>query len=337
MSEPAIEQVALHDIRTDGGTQARAGLNDETVAEYAAAIEANDAMPPVVVFYDGETYWLADGFHRVAARARVGRLTVKADVRQGTRRDAVLHACGANATHGLKRSNADKRRAVETLLRDDDWRAWSDNEIARRCAVTQPFVSKFRAELAGNNGYTLPEKRRGADGKEYALPKRSHVSAEPVESPPTESFDAPAADDVPSFDRSPVPDDDDGAPPLIHFSAPPHAPEPPPAIEEPAPVGPWWSTAASLCAALDADLRRFEREYAARIAAFVTEYERAVTTRTGITEHAIGNLRKPRLLGAEDVARLWPVGDCDCGGTLAHRCTRCRGAGFVSRATSEAR
>ena len=83
------------------------------------------------VFYDGQAYWLADGFHRVRAAQEAGLAGINADVRQGTRRDAVLFSAGANAVHGLRRSNADKRRAVETLLNDEEWRAWSDNEIAR--------------------------------------------------------------------------------------------------------------------------------------------------------------------------------------------------------------
>ena len=36
---------------------------------------------------------------------------------------------------------------VETLLKYPEWSGWSDAEIARRCAVTQQFVSKLRASL----------------------------------------------------------------------------------------------------------------------------------------------------------------------------------------------
>jgi len=99
------------------------------VAEYAEHIES---LPPVVVFYDGTAYWLADGFHRVAAHVKAGRESVLADVRQGHRRDAILHSVGANAAHGLRRTNADKRRAVEILLRDEEWSGWSNVVIAGR-------------------------------------------------------------------------------------------------------------------------------------------------------------------------------------------------------------
>jgi len=159
----ASDMVPLKRIRTDGGTQARAQLDEATVAEYAETWQALsyqqnglDKMPPIVVYYDGEDYWLADGFHRVEAYRRFLRdgspsaspHALRADIRQGTRRDAVLYACGANASHGLRRTNADKRRAVETLLRDEEWRQWSDRKIADACAVSDKTVAAVRAELS---------------------------------------------------------------------------------------------------------------------------------------------------------------------------------------------
>lgn len=141
----------LHQIRTDGGTQPRAELNHELVGEYYGGLFCGDTFPPVVVFYDGADYWLADGFHRLEAHRRRGLVEIDTEIRQGTRRDAVLYACGANAIHGLRRTNADKRRAVETLLRDDEWRRWSDSEIARRCVVDHKTVASVRAELYPGN------------------------------------------------------------------------------------------------------------------------------------------------------------------------------------------
>jgi hypothetical protein len=81
----------------------------------------------------------------MAAYREAGEGEVPCDVRQGTQRDAVLHSVGANSAHGVRRTNADKRRAAETLLRDEEWSKWSDREIARRACVSQPFVSKLRA------------------------------------------------------------------------------------------------------------------------------------------------------------------------------------------------
>lgn len=152
--------VPLREIRTDGGTQSRTRLDPAKVAEYAEALEAGATFPPVTLFYSGEAYWLADGFHRVAAYRHGGAgpdYAIPADVRQGTRRDAVLFACGANATHGLPRSTEDKENAVLTLLRDLDWSQWSNREIARRCHVSHDFVGKV-AERHGLTGRAASQK-----------------------------------------------------------------------------------------------------------------------------------------------------------------------------------
>ena len=135
-------------IRVDGGTQLRAEANEETIEQYRVALVEWDAtFPPVVVFFDGAAYWLADGFQRYEAFKRAGRTTIPTEIRRGSRRDALLYSAGANATHGLPRTNADKRRAVEALLSDAEWSQWADREIARRCNVSAPFVATVRGQV----------------------------------------------------------------------------------------------------------------------------------------------------------------------------------------------
>ena len=131
-------------IRTDGGTQPRAAIYRNVVDDYAEAVLKGATFPPVTIFYDGSDYWLADGFHRVAAYSQAKAEAIPVDIRQGTRRDAILHSVGANNEHGLRRTNKDKRRAVMTLLADHEWSGWSNCEIARRCGVSDPFVMKLR-------------------------------------------------------------------------------------------------------------------------------------------------------------------------------------------------
>lgn len=62
-------------------------------------------------------------------------------------RDAVLYSVGANAEHGARRTNEDKRRCVDTLLRDPEWCKWSNREIAKRCKVSPKLVNNMRDEL----------------------------------------------------------------------------------------------------------------------------------------------------------------------------------------------
>lgn len=136
----------ITDIRTDGGTQSRVQLDWIAVNEYAAAMREGAQFPPVVVFHDGAEYWLADGFHRVRAAEHAELDTIAVDVRQGTRRDAVLYSVGANSSHGVRRTNADKRAAVLLLLGDEEWRGKGLNWIARQCCVSWDTASRVEKE-----------------------------------------------------------------------------------------------------------------------------------------------------------------------------------------------
>jgi hypothetical protein len=156
-------RLPLTSINVDLAIQQRAaGTSQEVVEEYAQAMRDGDAFPPPTVFTnDGVTYWLADGFHRTAAhqQAYPDVQEINCEVRRGGREDAVLLACGANASHGLRPSNDDKRKAVRTLLRSEKWAHWSDREIAFQCGVSHPFVSKLRNEHLE----TFPDGGRGEE------------------------------------------------------------------------------------------------------------------------------------------------------------------------------
>lgn len=142
-----ILTVPLEKLRINGGTQPRVELNEAAVADYAETIRMAGNLPPVTVYFDGIDFWLADGFHRYHAHRAAGAMEIEAEVREGTRRDAVLFSVGANASHGLRRTNEDKRRSVQTLLDDAEWAAWSDNQIAKACGVSNHLVADVKAAL----------------------------------------------------------------------------------------------------------------------------------------------------------------------------------------------
>jgi len=142
-------QIAIDSIVADDDCQLRAAGSDATISEYAEALTAGAIFPPVIAFSDGEHYFPADGFHRLEAHRIAGIAEIRVEVREGDRRDAKLFAAGANADHGLRRTQADKRKVIETLLSDPEWRTWSDKEIARRTATSDKTVGKVRRELSG--------------------------------------------------------------------------------------------------------------------------------------------------------------------------------------------
>lgn len=124
------------------------GQNQMVIDEYAEKMIAGAIFPPVVVFFDGSDYWLSDGFHRLNAAIQAGIGYINADIKEGDKRDALLYAVGANTSHGLRRTNDDKRHAVSLLLNDPEWCEWSDYEIAKACAVSRSLVQTVRDSLA---------------------------------------------------------------------------------------------------------------------------------------------------------------------------------------------
>jgi hypothetical protein len=160
-------------IRMDGDTQVRADTSQAKVDEYADLMREGVVFQAVTVFFDGSDHWLGGGIHRVGAAIAAGRDEIEADVRPGTRRDAVLFGLGDNK-HGLPLSGADKRKAVAILLGDAEWSQWSDREIARHLGVGNSLVSKVRRESFP--GTVL---RKGADGRLVNTAKIGTVASDP--------------------------------------------------------------------------------------------------------------------------------------------------------------
>ena len=190
MMQTTQKDLVLDKIRIDGGTQPRVKLNQDLVTEYAEAIREGANFPPVDVFYDGTDYWLGDGFHRYHGYRGAEKTKIPATIRNGTQRDAVLFSCGANPAHGLRRSNADKRKAVTTLLEDPEWATWSNNEIARRCHVGHPLVAEIRADLtrssSSENGRSSGKTRKFTNkhGGESEMKTANIGGKKPDPSPP---------------------------------------------------------------------------------------------------------------------------------------------------------
>jgi hypothetical protein len=81
----SIERL-LHNTLVDPGIH----LDLARVQRYTQML---DKLPAVTVFrLEDQTLLLVDGYHRVAAAQEAGRATVEAEIREGTRADAVQFA-----------------------------------------------------------------------------------------------------------------------------------------------------------------------------------------------------------------------------------------------------
>ena len=153
----------IEEITIDAGTQARAVIDEAIVDEYADQLTEGATFPPVTVFQDGSTTYLADGFHRLEAHRRAGRAEIEAEVQAGTREDALWFALGANGTHGHRLTAADKKHAIELAL--EVWPDRSQRRIAAQIGCSQRYVGKVRGQVRTSSH--LADRTVGTDGKSY--------------------------------------------------------------------------------------------------------------------------------------------------------------------------
>ena len=160
--------LSLDKIRIDGGTQSRVKIDAKLVEEYAQDIKDGADFPPVHVFFDGEDYWLSDGFHRYFANKRINAPGIKVQKHDGSVRDAILYGIEANNKHGKRPTNDDKRKGVITMLKDIEWQDYSNREIARICGVSHTLVNDIRTELekaSSGNSSTMQESSQSTEEK----------------------------------------------------------------------------------------------------------------------------------------------------------------------------
>lgn len=178
-------------LELEADTQSRVELSQETIAEYTEVVKD---LPPIDVFFDGDKYFIADGWHRAYAWLKADVANIPAFVHDGTQRDAILFAAAANKSHGLKRSNRDKRRSVEIMVTDAEWSTWTNGRIAEHCGVGDDLVADVRRQVSENDtseaddfddesdepttlglpspppaAPPAPQKRVGRDGKSYPV------------------------------------------------------------------------------------------------------------------------------------------------------------------------
>lgn len=181
-------KIPLSKIDTEQSVQVRAVIHQETVERYAEHIQTPRAvpLPPILVFGPDSRgmYFLSEGWHRYEAHKKANRDAILATVKEGGWKDALEHALSSNATHGLPRSNKDKRRVVELALKH--WSEWSSHKIAEKCAVGDDLVNEIRRCQVSENDTCQPRTVIGKDGKKYKVgpPPSRPPAKKPPASPP---------------------------------------------------------------------------------------------------------------------------------------------------------
>ena len=173
-----MQNVRLDAISFDAGTQVRAAINEQVVADYAKHMAEGVVFPPVVLFHDGNQYYMADGFHRAMAAKRTGLMEIPATVAVGTKTDALWSALGAlrdAGQIGLRSNESDKRHAV--LMAIETWPEKSSALIAEQLGCSKTYVSSIKS--VSSTTLHLPDRVVGKDGRSYpASPQISRTARE---------------------------------------------------------------------------------------------------------------------------------------------------------------
>ena len=139
-------------VRTDGKTQHRAAIKRELVQEYAELMRHGTSFPPVKVWWDGDYYWLADGFHRFAAAQALEMREICAEIHEGSVAEAQWDSYAANGSHGLRRTGAEKVAVFRAALSHPNAKDLSNLELARHLHLPETTVRRWRKNLSPPNG-----------------------------------------------------------------------------------------------------------------------------------------------------------------------------------------
>ena len=179
MAKTKLQDLPISSLRLDGGTQARVGLDPDTVETYAEVLEKEAGewpFGPIDVFFDGDQYFVADGFHRTMAGEKVKRSTVPCRVHQGTAKDARIFSMTANDTHGLRMNREDKRACVEWLL--DNVGKLPQQQLADTSGASLRTVQRIVADRRPNT-----PKARSSSSESGATSSASSEKVHPEDTP----------------------------------------------------------------------------------------------------------------------------------------------------------
>lgn len=133
----SVVKVPICEILRDDRFQVRRNLSGEAVARYAAAYKAEVELPPIHAAKLQDGLVLVDGWHRVAAKEKLGDVWITAEILDVASEDEVRWlAARANLTHGVPLASRELRAVFRAYVQAGEHRTArgglkSYREIAR--------------------------------------------------------------------------------------------------------------------------------------------------------------------------------------------------------------
>lgn len=177
---PVLE-IDLADLRLNDRYRVRAEQDQATIEAYAQAMRNGAEFPPIYVYFTGSDDYVVDGWHRYEA-AKLASLAAMPAVRIVGGLEALYRVqAEANAQHGRRRTNADKRRVISLLLADEDHVTQSDRGLAQLASVDHKTVSSVRREMEKRGDIEPQATRRSRDHRDMPVhPRHGQVPGEDV-------------------------------------------------------------------------------------------------------------------------------------------------------------
>jgi hypothetical protein len=154
--------VPIGEVVLDPAYQLRAETKLSVVRDYTVLVANGHPMPPVLLvrLHDpdgGNRLLLVDGFHRYPAYFHAGCTHIPAlIVEYCGEAEAFALALRANSSHGLPRSEADKRHLVMAMLARPEYAHLSSRDLEPICAVSHNTICRYRRRARPSNPQSQP-------------------------------------------------------------------------------------------------------------------------------------------------------------------------------------
>ena len=114
------------------------------MAAFAEQMREGVVFSPIRVWWDGITYWLADGLHRVMAAEQAGLSEIPCEIHLGTQSNAQWDCYAHLAVHALRGSLEERQSLFALVFQHLDASALSDDRIAQHLGVAESLVRQWR-------------------------------------------------------------------------------------------------------------------------------------------------------------------------------------------------
>lgn len=117
-----MPEIKISQLFLEPSTQCRQSMRDDTIQAYADAMEAGDEFPPIEVFEQDGTYFLADGWHRL--RAVIRRPRTRPRPNQPSARDHGNRPCPRHPINA-PRASRPKSWTISRSRKPKETESWS--------------------------------------------------------------------------------------------------------------------------------------------------------------------------------------------------------------------